>query len=104
MIISLRNLYRLREDGYFIGSIPDANVLVQKWRSKPPNNHQFGNSKYRVTFKCDEDNMKKKKINFEKPPYAIRYMFNLNDAVDCPEYILHFDNFVEIAAKQPRGT
>ena len=92
---------RLREDGYFIGTIPDANVLVQKWRGKPPNQHQFGNGKYKVTFKCDQENMKKKKLDFDKLPYAIRYMFNLNDAVDCPEYLLHFDNFVEIASKEP---
>eukprot|EP01084_Bolivina_argentea_P088038 158947_1 len=94
---------RLREDGHFIGTIPDANVLVAKWRAKSPNIHTFGNTKYRATFKCDCDEMNKKKIGINRPngPYAIRYMFNLNDAVDCPEYLLHFDSFVELASKEP---
>ena len=96
------NDIRLREDGYFIGTIPDANVLVQKWRHKAPNVHDFGNTKYKVTFKCDTEPMKKKKLNnLNEKPFAIRYMFNLNDAVDCPEYLLHFDNFVEMASKEP---
>eukprot|EP00484_Ammonia_sp_Unknown_P000830 CAMPEP_0197020634 /NCGR_PEP_ID=MMETSP1384-20130603/1478_1 /TAXON_ID=29189 /ORGANISM="Ammonia sp." /LENGTH=399 /DNA_ID=CAMNT_0042448297 /DNA_START=19 /DNA_END=1218 /DNA_ORIENTATION=+ len=95
---------RLREDGYFIGTIPDANVLVQKWRSKPPDCHEFGNSKYKVQFKTNTSmhaQMDRKKLLNLDNPYAIRYMFNLDDAVDCPEYLLHFDNFVKIAEQAP---
>ena len=80
-------------------------MLVSKWRSKNPGIHEFGNTTYHVTFKCDSDDMANKKrlhpLDEHHNPYAIRYMFNLNDAVDCPEYLLHFDSFVALAAEEP---
>ena len=64
--------------------------------------HSFGNSKYGVTFKCHSDEMEqRKKLDPDVPPFAIRYLFQLHDAVDCPEYLLHFDHFKAMAAEEP---
>merc|ERR1712087_12643 len=90
--------------GYFIGTVPDANVLVQKWRSKSPKVHKFGNSKYEVTFKCHSEDMdQRKRLDPVEvaPPFTIRYLFQLQGCVDCPEYLLHFDNFVKMAGEEP---
>mmetsp|Transcript_68512 Transcript_68512/g.84029 ORF Transcript_68512/g.84029 Transcript_68512/m.84029 type:complete len:378 (+) Transcript_68512:51-1184(+) len=100
---------RLREEGCFIGTTTDDNVLIKKWRNAGPGNHTFGNRVYKIKFdtsnKNDKDfishkKMKKYIVNDDiKEPYGIRYHFQLDDAVDCPEYLLNFNNFVNQAKK-----
>ncbi|ETO12616.1 hypothetical protein RFI_24761 [Reticulomyxa filosa] len=148
---------RLREDGYFIGTIPDSNVLVRKWRNAPENKHDFGNDNrliatatittiVHVITSRTADNHQfsikkiknkicfKNKINFiveimpslityyanvyacqyqpkstpktynnsdVSNPFGIRYYFRLHEAVDCPEYLVHFPTLVRIASEEP---
>jgi mRNA (guanine-N7-)-methyltransferase len=85
---------RLRPGGYFIGTMPDANWIVKRVRQEPPNSFGFGNSIYSITF----DNLEQKgndKVGFT--PYGCKYMFHLVDAVDCPEYLVHFPTFQRLA-------
>merc|ERR1719433_2222892 len=69
---------RLRENGYFIGTVPDGNVLVQKWRSKSSKVHCFGNSKYRVTFKCHSEEMEHRKKLAAEDPYNLEIVLEAN--------------------------
>ena len=79
---------RLKPDGFFIGTIPDANVLVRKARES---GGKFGNDKYEVKFEGD--------LNFDADkPFGIKYWFRLNQAVDdCHEYLVHFPTFQALA-------
>ncbi|CAI5475474.1 unnamed protein product [Closterium sp. Yama58-4] len=82
----LRNIAALLRPagGMFIGTIPDANVLVQKLRASP--NLRFGNSVYSIEFAPE---FADKKFPSTRP-YGIRYEFRLEDAVDCPEWLVPF--------------
>lgn len=101
---------RLKEGGYFIGTIPDSNVLVKKWRenkktNKNKNNqdfnpHKFGNKNYSVEFKCINNDMLQDKKLTPYDPFGIQYYFKLSNNVDCPEYLLNFNQFVNIAGEQ----
>jgi len=78
---------RLLPGGYFIGSIPDANYLVKKVRSVE--GLTFGNSVYRVQFD--------QKDSF--PVFGSKYQFFLEDAVNAPEYLVHFPSLVKLAGE-----
>ncbi|CAM6098815.1 unnamed protein product [Calypogeia fissa] len=78
--------------GYFIGTIPDANVIVRKLRAA--DGHDFGNSVYRIAF--SETDYPDKKFR-SASPFGIQYDFHLEDAVDCPEWLVPFPKFVELA-------
>lgn len=81
----------LAEGGWFIGTIPDANWIVKKVRSMPKGQHEFGNHVYSIKFEDIKDTDDGNKVGFE--PYGCKYWFHLTDAVDCPEYIVHFPTF-----------
>ncbi|XP_021716491.1 mRNA cap guanine-N7 methyltransferase 1-like [Chenopodium quinoa] len=81
----------LRPGGILIGTMPDANVIVKKFREAE--GLQFGNSVYWIRF--DEDYADKK---FKATsPFGIRYKFHLEDAVDCPEWVVPFPVFKSLA-------
>ncbi|KAL2943918.1 mRNA cap guanine-N7 methyltransferase 1 [Bienertia sinuspersici] len=81
----------LRPGGILIGTMPDANVIVKKLREAE--GLQFGNSVYWIRF--DEDHADKK---FKaSSPFGIRYKFHLEDAVDCPEWVVPFHVFKSLA-------
>ncbi|KAH8833563.1 mRNA capping enzyme-domain-containing protein [Flagelloscypha sp. PMI_526] len=78
----------LRPGGVFIGTIPNAEQLIDELNSQPPGKLDFGNSVYQIRFE-DRDN---------RPLYGDKYHFYLKDAVDnVPEYIVHWDNFARFA-------
>ncbi|XP_047149212.1 mRNA cap guanine-N7 methyltransferase 1 [Vigna umbellata] len=81
----------LRPGGIFIGTMPDANVIVKKLREAEGLN--FGNSVYWVRF--DEEFSDKKFKS--SSPFGIKYTFHLEDAVDCPEWIVPFHIFKSLA-------
>ncbi|CAI5460914.1 unnamed protein product [Closterium sp. Yama58-4] len=90
----LRNIAALlRPGGKFIGTIPDANVLVHKLRASP--NLRFGNSVYSIEFAAE---FADKKFPCSRP-YGIRYEFRLEDAVDCPEWLVPFAFLQRLAAE-----
>ncbi|KMZ64992.1 mRNA cap guanine-N7 methyltransferase 1 [Zostera marina] len=81
----------LRPGGTFIGTIPDSNVIIKKLRQAKE--LKFGNNVYWISF--DEENAQKKFRS--QRPFGIKYTFHLEDAVDCPEWIVPFDVFKSMA-------
>ncbi|KAJ4773470.1 mRNA cap guanine-N7 methyltransferase [Rhynchospora pubera] len=81
----------LRPGGTFIGTMPDANVIIKRLREAE--GLEFGNSVYWVSF--DEDYSDKKFPSSR--PFGIKYKFHLEDAVDCPEWIVPFHVFKALA-------
>lgn len=90
---ALRNVAGvLRQGGVFLGTIPDANVIIKKLRQNP-GSLEFGNAAYSLRF--DED-LAAQKFPAERP-FGIKYHFHLEDAVDLPEYLVHFPTLQKIA-------
>ncbi|KAI5075436.1 hypothetical protein GOP47_0009512 [Adiantum capillus-veneris] len=81
----------LNPGGYFIGTMPDANVIVRKLRET--DGLEFGNACYNVKF---GDKYKEKKF-LRSEPFGIQYQFHLEDAVSCPEWLVHFPTFQALA-------
>ncbi|CAK9857333.1 unnamed protein product [Sphagnum jensenii] len=81
----------LQPGGYFIGTMPDANVIVRKLRHAE--GLQFGNSVYEIRF---DDHFRDKHFPSSQP-FGIQYEFHLQDAVDCPEWLVAFPNFQALA-------
>lgn len=81
----------LRPGGTFIGTMPDANVIVKKLREAE--GIAIGNSVYWIHF--DEEFYEKKFLS--SSPFGIKYKFHLEDAVDCPEWIVPFHVFKQLA-------
>lgn len=78
----------LREGGYFIGTIPDANEIMKRQRAAGTDT--FGNDVYKITFLCDT----------EQPPlFGAKYNFQLDGVVDCPEFLVHFPTLIKLALK-----
>lgn len=75
----LKNVARkLRPGGYFIGTTPDAHVLLERALASD-DMKSFGNSQYHITFDQECQNIKN----------GQRYVFSLEDAVtNVPEYIV----------------
>ncbi|GAA5814517.1 hypothetical protein MFLAVUS_008014 [Mucor flavus] len=95
--IMLQNVSsQLRSGGYFIGTMPDSNWIVKRVRQEPVNSFGFGNSIYSITFDDIKDtDDERKKVGFTK--FGCKYMFHLVDAVDCPEYLVHWPTFERLA-------
>ncbi|KAI8376602.1 guanine-N(7)-methyltransferase domain-containing protein [Choanephora cucurbitarum] len=95
--IMLQNVsHNLRSGGYFVGTIPDANWIVKRVREEPKGSYGFGNSIYSITFEDIQDvDDERRKIGFT--PFGCKYMFHLVDAVDCPEYLVHWGTFEKLA-------
>ncbi|GLV41535.1 RNA guanine-7 methyltransferase [Carabus blaptoides fortunei] len=79
----------LQPDGYFIGTIPDARVIVA--RQRKANASSFGNDVYQISFQSD---------TAQPPPlFGTKYNFHLDGVVDCPEFLVYFPTFVKLAKK-----
>ncbi|KAL5700217.1 mRNA (guanine-N(7))-methyltransferase [Ranunculus cassubicifolius] len=81
----------LRPGGTFIGTMPNSNVIIKKLREAE--GLVFGNSVYWIRF-ADEHVDKKFKSS---RPFGIKYKFHLEDAVDCPEWVVPFHVFKALA-------
>lgn len=82
----------LRPGGVFIGTIPNAERLMESLDAIEPDAPElsFGNAVYKIKF--EERN--------PQPIYGHKYWFYLQDAVDdVPEYVVHWDNFERLAAE-----
>lgn len=78
----------LREGGYFIGTIPNANEIMKRQRAA--GSDTFGNDVYKISFLCDT----------EQPPlFGAKYNFQLDGVVDCPEFLVHFPTLIKLALK-----
>ena len=82
--LALRNISsNLKQGGKFIGTIPDANWIVKRLKALPEDELAFGNEIYSIKFEQKET----------FPTFGHKYEFWLADAVDCPEYLVHFRKF-----------
>ncbi|PWA90965.1 mRNA capping enzyme family protein [Artemisia annua] len=81
----------LRPGGIFIGTMPDADVIVK--RLKSADGLAFANSVYRIQF---DDEFPEEKFK-SSSPFGIQYTFHLEDAIDCPEWIVPFQAFKSLA-------
>ncbi|KAL8167431.1 hypothetical protein V2J09_008930 [Rumex salicifolius] len=81
----------LRPGGYFIGTMPDANVIIKKLRQAK--GLEFGNSVYGIQF---DDEFADKNFSPSRS-FGIKYKFHLEDAVDCPEWVVSFPLFKKMA-------
>ncbi|KAF8626061.1 hypothetical protein AX15_005097 [Amanita polypyramis BW_CC] len=82
----------LRTGGIFIGTIPNADFLLEQLDGLPPDAEElsFGNSVYNIKFEKRS----------QRPIFGHKYSFFLKDAVDnVPEYVVYWDNFVQMAAE-----
>jgi len=91
--IMLENVSRwLRPGGIFVGTIPNAEQLLERLDALPEDAEDlsFGNSVYKIRFDERE----------KKPIFGHKYWFFLQDAVEnVPEYIVRWQNFVEMATE-----
>ncbi|KAF8162998.1 mRNA capping enzyme-domain-containing protein [Crassisporium funariophilum] len=82
----------LRQGGVFIGTIPNAELLLDHLDDIPADAEDltFGNSVYKITFDQRDP----------RPVFGHKYWFFLQDAVEnVPEYVVRWENFVEMAAE-----
>uniref|UniRef100_A0AAG5CNH7 mRNA cap guanine-N(7) methyltransferase n=1 Tax=Anopheles atroparvus TaxID=41427 RepID=A0AAG5CNH7_ANOAO len=85
----LKNAAECLEEGfYFIGTMPDANEIMKRQRMAMSDS--FGNDIYNIKFLCDTDN---------PPLFGAKYNFQLDEVVDCPEFLVHFPTFEKLALK-----
>jgi mRNA (guanine-N7-)-methyltransferase len=78
----------LRRGGYFIGTIPSSDAIIEGIKSLPEDSKEFGNSIYTVRFP------ERPTQTVFRPPYGHRYNFFMEDAVgNVPEYIVPFEVF-----------
>ncbi|EIW60733.1 mRNA (guanine-N7)-methyltransferase [Trametes versicolor FP-101664 SS1] len=93
--IMLRNVASwLRPGGVFVGTIPNAKQLMEQLDELPEDaaaeDLTWGNNVYKIRFEQRDP----------RPMFGHRYWFYLQDAVDdVPEYVVHWDNFVQMAAE-----
>eukprot|EP00168_Porphyra_purpurea_P020228 TRINITY_DN8440_c0_g1_i1.p1 TRINITY_DN8440_c0_g1~~TRINITY_DN8440_c0_g1_i1.p1 ORF type:complete len:362 (-),score=133.72 TRINITY_DN8440_c0_g1_i1:321-1322(-) len=86
----------LKPGGFFIGTTPDASVLVRKLRAIP--GMSFANGVFKVVFDDTDPPHMNKAFGRDKSPFGIRYTFTLDTSVeDCPEYLVHFPSFEKLA-------
>merc|ERR1739838_95580 len=77
----------LKTGGYFIGTTVNSKML--KDRLQDSGKKSFGNDLYNVSFESTKE--------FSK--FGCKYVFKLENLVDCPEYVLEKDVFVKICQK-----
>ncbi|CAO3671197.1 unnamed protein product [Rhizopus stolonifer] len=86
---------QLRSGGRFIGTMPNANWIVKRVRQEPRGSFGFGNSIYHIGFDNIKEDSEGNKVGFT--PFGCKYMFHLEEAVDCPEYLVHWKTFENLA-------
>jgi len=85
----------MKPGGHFVGTIPDANVLVRKLRAEPDGKMDFGNDVYRVRFDGTS-----KSFEQEKGYFGHKYNFFLKDSIDeCDEFLIPWQKLWKICVK-----
>lgn len=77
----------LKPGGFFFGTIPNANEIVRRIKTKKTNS--FGNELYSFKMLCSEP----------YPLFGAIYEFSLENLVNVPEFLVHFPTFVKLAEK-----
>jgi mRNA (guanine-N7-)-methyltransferase len=68
----------LSKGGYFIGTTLNSNRIVKKLRESKDST--FGNPVFQVKFECEEP----------FPLFGAKYLFQLEEVVNCPEFLVNF--------------
>lgn len=79
----------LRYGGYFVGTTTDGNEVVS--RLKKSESNEFGNELYNIKFHQQD------KTNF--PLFGVKFDFQLDSVVECPEFLVNFDALVKLAKR-----
>uniref|UniRef100_A0AC35U015 mRNA cap guanine-N7 methyltransferase n=1 Tax=Rhabditophanes sp. KR3021 TaxID=114890 RepID=A0AC35U015_9BILA len=83
----------LKEGGYFVGTIPNANLILSLLRKEKK--LFFENKVCKVTYLGEETNMKSEEENLKDlmetniPLFGSKIDWRLDDVVNCPEYLVH---------------
>jgi mRNA (guanine-N7-)-methyltransferase len=77
----------LKYGGYFVGTVPNADRIVQRYREA--GQKEFGNSVFTIKFETGEP----------LPLFGAKYYFQLDEVVNCPEFLVHFPCLEELAAQ-----
>ena len=86
---------RVAPGGHFIGTIPDANVLIRRMRDLPPGENTFGNRLYHITV---PDESLDRQYALGANPFGLRYTFFLKDQVEnIDEYLVPWPLLVRLA-------
>jgi len=89
--VMLRNAAELlTPGGYLLLTLPDANELVRRLRAAKATH--FGNDVYQVRF---PEGASKQHLAL----FGARYNFQLQDVVDCPEFLVHLPVLEHLAAQ-----
>ncbi|MES1918181.1 mRNA cap guanine-N7 methyltransferase [Bonamia ostreae] len=99
----------LRKGGYFIGTVPDANVIIKTLRTKGNLKNGkvgIGNKNFKIEIdngdSSDNENDSKNggKIKLAFPPnkkFGLRYKFHLKNSVDkCDEFLVHPETLMRL--------
>ena len=87
----LRNVSEnLKEGGFFVATMPNAYEIQERLKNST-DGHSFGNEVYQIKF--PEDRPEKPKL------FGDRYNFYLEDAVDCPEFLVDPETLESLAEK-----
>lgn len=78
----------LRIGGYFIGTMPDAYEIMNRFQIA--GGKAFGNDVYKVEFENP---------SLKQPLFGAKYSFQLEGVVDCPEFLVHFPTLTKLAEK-----
>ncbi|XP_021965548.1 mRNA cap guanine-N7 methyltransferase [Folsomia candida] len=74
--------------GYFIGSTPNDNRIVKWLRTSSPS-RSFGNDVFNIRFESEEP----------LPIFGAKYYFQLDEVVNCPEFLVNFNALKELASR-----
>ncbi|TRY75552.1 hypothetical protein TCAL_06387 [Tigriopus californicus] len=93
---------RLKKGGFFIGTTPDANDIVNRAREfgqrvKGDDGDEvirFGNDIFSIAVP-----MKWMEPSHQIPIFGAKYDFHLEGVVDCPEFLVHFPTLTKLAEK-----
>ncbi len=70
---------------FYSQRIPIFPILIFRKRRRECGTNEFGNEVYKVRFECEEP----------YPVYGARYFFELEEAISCPEFLVHFPTLVK---------
>ncbi|KAI1693362.1 mRNA capping enzyme domain-containing protein [Ditylenchus destructor] len=79
----------LRPGGYFIGAIPDASMIMQFLHK---NNGHFQNEVCKISYVDKSENF----AEHQPPLFGAQLNFELDEVVNCPEYLAYFPLLVRI--------
>lgn len=79
----------IKPDGYFFGTIPNANEIVSRAKKAPDSS--FGNRIFSIKLLFDSKD--------GYPLFGGKYNFHLEGVVDCPEFLVNFDMLVTLASE-----